>query len=101
MTIGPGHDGEVGLVVAYLDGELHVAGEIDAATCTILRDAIDAHLSTDVVRLDMADVTFIDSTGLQVLAAARAVRDVTLVRPSDVVRRAVEITGLDRILSIE
>jgi anti-sigma B factor antagonist len=52
---------------------VHVAGEIDAATAPFLRDAligvIDEQGSLSV-RIDLGEVSVIDSTGLSVLASA-------------------------------
>lgn len=47
---------------------LHVSGEIDLATADEFRDALErvlSHGSTAVI--DMADVTFIDASGLRVI----------------------------------
>jgi anti-anti-sigma factor len=53
--------------------------------------------------LDLAEVTFIDSTGLSAVMEAWAESDrngweFSLSRPSAAVRRVIELAGLDRVL---
>jgi len=92
------------------DGEvtLRVAGEIDMSTAELLREALLAairhHDST--VRLDMADVSFMDSTGLAVLIFSH--RRITqeggrliLDRPNARVTRVLQVSGTDRLLDIQ
>jgi anti-sigma B factor antagonist len=83
-------------------------GEIDLATAPQLRDRLlDAFLDGhgDVV-VEMSRVTFLDSTGVGVLANVgtrlRADdRRLILQRPSDKVRRVLEICSLPQLLQIE
>ena len=54
--------------------------------------------------LDLAEVTFIDSTGLSALMDARAESErngweFSVRHPSAAVRRVVELAGLERVLS--
>lgn len=88
---------------------LEVVGEVDAHTCSRLKAALDELLAPgergpDIV-IDMAGVTFLDSSGLRVLlGAAKEAEDlgghVRLRAPSDGVVRLLEITGLaERFLS--
>lgn len=82
-----------------------VGGEVDAASADVLRaaifDAIESH-SGGAVAIDMAEVTFIDSSGLRVLIAGFKACEsggssLVVVSPSDPVTRLLEITGqLDR-----
>ncbi len=80
---------------------LHLHGEVDLASVGTLRaclDAVDPHLC-DVV-LDLAGVTFLDSTGLGELARTgsrlRSQGGRLDVRNAfGTVRRALEISGLD------
>jgi anti-anti-sigma factor len=74
-----------------------VRGEIDMDNAGQLVDAITTVVGTAVV--DLSEVTFIDSTGLQGLVRAqKAAREhgdeVILRRPSKVVRRLLELTSL-------
>jgi anti-anti-sigma factor len=86
---------------------LQVAGEIDLATAPTLRDAaLEAlrHHGT-TLRVDLGDVTFMDSTGLEVLLATRRRAELeggslTLCRLNPMVRRVIDVTGLDRLFTI-
>ncbi|MCM6777236.1 STAS domain-containing protein [Nocardia sp. CDC159] len=81
-----------------------VVGEVDLASAPRLRTALDEALadSADVMVLDLSGVGFFGSIGLAVLidtvhaAAPRPVR----VIPSGQVRRALEQTGLDHMLTL-
>ena len=83
---------------------VEVVGEVDAASADILRNAIFEVIDAGSPRLvvDMADVAFMDSSGLRVLiagykAAEQAGGALSVRNPSDVVTRLLEITGqLDR-----
>jgi anti-sigma B factor antagonist len=76
-------------------------GELDLASATALRGAIERALCVDAttVRIDLAAVTFLDSTALAVIvegwrnASGRGVR-YELTNPMPNVRRVLEITGL-------
>ncbi len=77
------------------------SGEIDSTSAPVLRQELDALLDGDIRELtvDLGQVTFLDSAGLCVLAAAhrRAVRqDVTMrvLASSRAVIRPLQITGL-------
>jgi anti-sigma B factor antagonist len=75
-----------------------VSGEIDAHTAPALAAAM-AELPSGVVTVDMADVSFMDSSGLRVLieAAARARDgggDLIITNPTSGITRLVEISGL-------
>jgi anti-sigma B factor antagonist len=78
-----------------------VSGELDIVSGPRLRDALDEVMAGSPGRLviDLTDVSFLDSSGLGVLVAARKkVRawsgDVVLVRPVPIVARVLEVTGL-------
>ena len=78
---------------ASLDGSrvLHIHGELDVASAPALRAALDQVARLDAfVTLDFAEVTFMDSSAVQVLVeAARAVGEqgrIVLVRLSPVVQ---------------
>ena len=75
-----------------------LSGEVDAHTAPILATAL-GDLSTGVVKLDMAGVSFMDSSGLRVLMEATTRArvgggDLVVVSPSPAVARLVEISGL-------
>ncbi|RKQ84947.1 anti-sigma B factor antagonist [Solirubrobacter pauli] len=97
LTISVSRDGTTVTVTA--------AGEIDLSTVGELRAAVtEAAEECDLLRLDLSDVDFIDSTGLGVLLELRSTlraRNVTLeiVAGDGPVRQAVEITGLGELLA--
>ena len=84
------------------------AGEVDSTSAPVLRQQLEDLLGDDVTELtvDLGQVTFLDSAGLCVLAAAhrRAVRkDVTMrvLASSRAVIRPLQITGLWELLHVE
>ena len=78
---------------------IRIAGEIDFGNADHLRRHLDdARRDGGTTLLDMADVEFMDSAGLEVLLeASRAVDDEVwpffIVRPSPAVCRLVDVTG--------
>ncbi|MFD7797432.1 STAS domain-containing protein [Streptomyces sp. NPDC059759] len=83
---------------------LVLSGEIDLESSVLLHEAITAHGDAlPRVVLDLAAVTFMDSSGIRVLAAAHlAVQSddgwIRLVALTPPVRRVVDIVGLDTII---
>ncbi|MEZ5184093.1 MAG: STAS domain-containing protein [Acidimicrobiales bacterium] len=84
---------------------LVVRGELDAVSAPQLRRALDDARSAgaDEVRIDLSDVTFIDSSGLQAITAALRElrdegRDLRVEGASRAVRRIFEVTGLRNLL---
>jgi anti-sigma B factor antagonist len=76
-------------------------GAIDLASTGVLADAIDAASGAAVVVVDLSGVTFLDSSGLRVLAQQhRRLTDgddrsrLALVVPGDPVARVLEAAGL-------
>jgi anti-anti-sigma factor len=101
-------------VLARRDGSrlrLWISGDLDAVN----RDLVDAMLKAMItasdelpteVRFNMGNVTFVDSTGLTVLLAARKIiRDVDgqviVVRPPPMLSRLLEITALTEHFTLE
>ena len=88
--------------LVHLDGSavLMVRGEIDMATSPVLGAALERTMALGVpVVLDFAGVTFMDSSGLNVLLLAGHAVDrpgsVTVRNPSPLVRRLLTVTRLD------
>ena len=105
-----GEEQELRITAAAEEGSqvLCLAGEIDMASAPELQRACMAAVDEGAKRvvLDTAEVTFIDSTGLGVIIALqkrlRAEGGETFIRsPSSVVRRLIDVTSLDRVVSIE
>lgn len=91
------------LVVTASESSITASGEIDAHTAPSLSSAIDA--AGNDVSLDLAGVEFVDSSGLRVLIDAHqrladAGGSLTIVSPSEPVRRLLEISGVDSYLNV-
>ena len=86
---------------------LTVTGEIDSSSAPLLREQLDTLFDGELRELtvDLSAVTFLDSAGLCVLAAAhrRAGSDITLrvLASSRAVIRPLQITGLWQLLHAE
>lgn len=93
-------------ITAAADGVLTLRGAVDAHTAGQLETSLVDVADQPEVRLDMADVTFLDSSGLRVVIAAQkrldeAERRLVLRSPSEVVLRLIEITGLRDHIRVE
>ncbi len=80
------------------------SGEVDLETGPRLRDELLRHLTPGArVRLHLAGVTFMDSSGLHVLIASKRRAgllgaDFGVVEPSHQVRRLLQVSGLEALL---
>ncbi len=100
-----------GLRARYIDGEpavLVVSGEVDIATCPVLRRAIDGVLDTGRanVVIDVAAVEFIDAMGIGLLIwaagqASEAGGRLVLRAPSRAMCRMLSLLQLDGSLPAE
>jgi anti-sigma B factor antagonist len=86
---------------------VEVVGEVDMTTAPELSQAIERTPDgTDLVVIDLSEVSFLDSTGLNALVQGRrtlAERDVALtvvVPPEGAIRRVFEITRLTEPLTV-
>ena len=89
----------------HQDGEpvISVAGELDLTNAKEVRSAIEAVISGHDQRVifEVSELAFMDSSGIALLASvARQVREVELRDPTPIVRRLIEMTGLDEVLRI-
>jgi anti-anti-sigma factor len=85
---------------------LVLCGEVDAYTAPLLEEQLCDALPERRVELDMAAVTFMDSTGLRVILTDLQRRraddlELVVVRPSETVARLIELTGLMPYLRVE
>lgn len=86
---------------------LKLVGEVDIYTAGKLRDAVNETVEQGQYRIavDLAEMEFMDSSGLGVLIAAlkhlkEKDGELLLVSPRDQMRRILKLTGLDKILTI-
>ena len=86
---------------------LKLDGEVDIYTAGKLRDAVNHAVEEGNSRIavDLAEMEFMDSSGLGVLIAAlKRLKEndgeLILVSPRDQMRRILKLTGLDKILTI-
>jgi anti-sigma B factor antagonist len=80
---------------------VRVHGEVDMDTAPALRECLNA--LTGRVVVDLSETTFLDSSGMSVLVTQRnrligVGGDLSLRAPRHLVLRALEITGLDRLI---
>ena len=84
---------------------LRLAGELDLFTSSKLTLALADVDAMDPIHVDLSELTFIDSAGIgAILTFAGSRTDsgrVVLVNPSEPVRRALEIAGLDQHPAVE
>jgi anti-sigma B factor antagonist len=95
--------------VAEDRGVLNLRGELCLSTAELVRKPLFSAIengSTNVV-LDLTECTFIDSSGLEVLALASwrlaAIdprRELIVVSPRSAVRRILDLTGMDHIVTV-
>jgi anti-sigma B factor antagonist len=82
---------------------VRMSGELDLASSDRLSELL-ADLSDQTVVVDLAELTFIDSSGIAALVAAKdrlqtAGRELVLTRPQANVDRVLEMTGLEEWIS--
>ena len=86
---------------------LLLAGEIDIGVAEVLDAALSELLDRahSPARVDLANITFMDSTGIKQLVLARRRApdgvEVVLVNPSQAVRRVLDITAVSSLFRIE
>lgn len=85
---------------------LVLSGDVDTSTAPQLVSHLCDAMAVRRVELDMAAVTFMDSTGLRVILTEHQRRqadqlELVVLRPSTQVARLIELTGLGPYLSVE
>ncbi|MEY2448144.1 MAG: anti-sigma factor antagonist [Acidimicrobiaceae bacterium] len=104
MATHASDDGVFSVHAVAVDGTTHIVlrGEVDLAARDALTEAFDAAADSGRrVVVDATAVSFLDSSAIGCLA--RAVRDgatVCVVNPQPAVRRALEISGIDKAIDI-
>jgi anti-sigma B factor antagonist len=85
-----------------------VAGEVDVETSPVLEERLTSVLDQGLssIRINLAEVSFLDSTGLSVLISGlKRCRDaggqLWLVAPRPNVRKVLEITGLTDVFPVD
>ena len=100
---------ELELEPAQISGApgIAVSGELDIATAPELVEALDAAVaaSTGAFVVDLCDVTFLDSTAVNVLLRTRALlgredRALVVVCPHGPVRRLFELAGVSDLFTL-
>jgi anti-anti-sigma factor len=82
---------------------ISVAGELDLTNAVEVRSAIEAVVGRQDQRVvfEVSQLTFMDSSGIALLASvSRPAREIELRDPTPIVRRLIQMTGLDKILRI-
>ncbi len=88
---------------------VRVRGEIDIATVAAFEEGVRTALGAGVeVVVDMSETTFMDSTGLSALVRVAGGRSdsegarpsLVLIAPSPPVAKTLEISGIDRLVTI-
>ncbi|HLV03317.1 STAS domain-containing protein [uncultured Georgenia sp.] len=101
---GKGHDGgTASVMVAQGRTRLVLSGEIDVALSSELSEAVaEAEASRNPVEIDARHVTFMDSSGVALLArlAHRTPGPLAIIKPPDVVRFLLDITRLGDVVTI-
>ncbi|MFC7407211.1 STAS domain-containing protein [Georgenia alba] len=95
--------GSVHVMVSHARTRLVLSGEIDAALADDLADAIaESERAGHPVEVDARHVTFMDSSGVSILArlASRAPGRLTLIQPPDVVRFLLEVTRIGDLVDV-
>jgi len=90
---GVGRAGSLAAGWVRADAALRLAGELDIASAADLSDVLAAHFHGPL-RLDLADVSFVDVFGMRALRGRTGQR-LTIVAASDSVRRLLELLGWD------
>jgi hypothetical protein len=94
-----GRDGELAAAHDRLHGSLRLAGELDFGCAQTLADVLDAHFHGPL-RLDLADLQFVDVAGMRALRGRTGQR-VTIIPASAAVTRLLVLMGWDTDPAIE
>ena len=99
----PGEVGSVHVIVGATRTRIVLSGEIDASLGQELQDAAaDAETAGRPVDVDARHVSFMDSSGVTLLArlASRTPGRLRIIRPPDVVRFLLEVTHIGDLVDV-
>ena len=75
-----------------------LVGEVDMASVSLLREALDGSMHPGGITLDLAELTFIDSSGIHCIVQHALSRNgsgpLTLVNVTPIVQRTLDIVGV-------
>ena len=94
---------EFDVAVEHLDDRVvvHVEGDLDMASADAFENAVAPVMSSPHVVLDLSDCTFLDSTGMRLIATTvRQASRVSIVAADPGVRRVLEITAVDTMVVV-
>jgi anti-sigma B factor antagonist len=99
---------EIGVELDGSAARVTATGELDLAAAPRLDETIGTLVGNDTVRrvvIDLAGVTFVDSTGLHALvkrarSAGQDGIEFEVTRPSGHIRRLFVLTGMDQVISL-
>jgi anti-anti-sigma regulatory factor len=94
-----GRDGDLAAARDRGRDALRLAGELDFGCAQTVSDVLDAHFHGPL-RLDLADLTYVDVAGMRALRGRKGQR-LTISRSSDAVRRLLELLAWDTDPGIE
>jgi anti-anti-sigma factor len=82
---------------------VHLTGELDMSNADGLRHALDPFLTVppDYLVFDLEALAFMDSSGIAVLVEMARVTPVTLRKPSRIISRVIELTGVSDLMPTE
>jgi anti-anti-sigma factor len=94
-----------GLSVRPEGDALVLSGELDLATAHILQSALERHRGDGDLTLDLAGLSFMDSTGIKILITAARMLEgrgcLILRSPAPPIRRVLELVQLDRVPGVK
>ena len=82
---------------------IRLSGELDMVSVERVRSVVEGALTAEDDRLafDVSELQFMDSSGIALLvSAARTARQVELRHPNSIVRRLIELAGLNELLLV-
>ena len=89
------------LVTHELDDRIvvEILGEVDQSNVESLEDELRATANGKLLVVDLRSTVYFDSAGVAMMHSLRQRADLALVvRPDSIVRRVLEITGLDQLV---